>query len=386
MPFYRSMGEVPHKRHVQFRKPDGGLHTEELFGSKGFSGMSSLLYHVHMPTEVEDYSPVPFEAPKPLMAEPLRHRHLKTANMPKGGDFITDRKWLMMNNDLTFGIVQPDREMDCFYKNADGDELFFVHYGNGRLETQFGTLPFREGDYVVIPRGTIYRYVPDGPNNKVLVFESHEQIETPRRYRNWYGQFLEHSPFCERDIAGPSELVTHTEKGRFKVLVKARNLMTAYFFDYHPLDVQGWDGFLFPWTISIHDFEPIVGRVHMPPPIHQTFETGRYVICSFCPRMLDFHPEAVPIPYNHSNVDSDEALYYVNGNFGSRRGIEEGSITLHPQGIPHGPQPGAVEASLGATRTEELAVMWDTFGPMYLTQTALEFEDDKYAFSWKPQQ
>jgi len=386
MPFYMSLGEMPHKRHTQFHKPEGGLYTEELFGSKGFSGMSSLLYHVNLPTQVADYAPVPYTPPTPLKDEPLRHRHLKTAGVPKGGDFIQNRLWLMMNEDLTAGIVRPDKPMDWHYKNADGDEMFFVHDGTGHFETQFGTLPFKPGDYVLMPRGTIFRYVPDGPDNKVLLFESHEQIETPRRYRNHYGQFLEHSPYCERDIHGPSELVTHREQGRYQIMVKARNHMTAYFYDFHPLDVQGWDGMLFPWTMSIHDFEPITGRVHQPPPTHQTFETGKYVICSFCPRMLDYHPDAVPIPYNHSNVDSDEVLYYVNGNFASRRGIEEGSITVHPQGIPHGPQPGAVEASLGATRTEELAVMWDTFRPMYLTQEALAIEDNNYPFSWKPTQ
>jgi homogentisate 1,2-dioxygenase len=384
MPKYMAMGELPNKKHIQFRRPDGKLYTEELFGSKGFTGMFSTLYHHHMPTEVVDWSPVPYEAPVALKDEPLHHRHLKTANVPKGGDIVADRIVMIMNQDISFALVRPNKEMDCFYKNGQGDELFFIHDGTGRLDTQFGTVPFRPGDYIVIPRGTIYRYVPDNEENRVVVFETHEQIETPKRYRNWYGQILEHAPYTERDMHGPSWMESHTETGRHKVIVKARDRMTAYFFDYHPLDVAGWDGYLYPWTFNIHDFQPITGMVHMPPPIHQTFETPSYVICSFCPRMLDYHPDSVPIPYNHSNLESDEVLYYVNSKFGSRRGIEEGSVTLHPQGIPHGPQPGAVEASLGATRTEELAVMFDTFRPLYLTEAGLKFEDPDYAFSWKP--
>ncbi len=273
--------------------------------------------------------------------------------------------------------------MEYFYKNADGDDLLFVHEGTGRLETIFGTLPYREGDYLIVPRGTIYRVVAESPQTRMLVMECASTVEPPRRYRNEYGQMLEHAPYSERDIRVPETLETHDEAGRFEVRIKARGRLTAYYYDYHPLDVAGWDGFLYPWALNIADFEPITGSLHQPPPTHQTFEGHNFVVCSFVPRMLDYHPDAVPIPYNHSNLDSDEMLYYVNGNFASRKGIERGSVTLHPSGLPHGPQPGAVEASLGKTRTEELAVMVDTFRPLRLTRAAAGLDDGKYPFSWK---
>jgi homogentisate 1,2-dioxygenase len=273
--------------------------------------------------------------------------------------------------------------MDAFYKNADGDDLLFIQEGTGRLETMFGTLPYRDGDYLVIPRGTIYRQVTESASTRILVIESASAIEVPRRYRNEYGQMLEHAPYCERDIRVPEMLESRQEAGRFVVQIKARNRLTAYIYPYHPFDVVGWDGCLYPWAFSIHDFEPITGSLHMPPPIHQTFEAHNFVVCSFCPRMLDYHPDAVPVPYNHSNLESDEVLFYVNDKFGSRKGIEVGSITMHPSGLPHGPQPGAVEASLGKTRTEELAVMLDTFRPLHLTQSALTLDDPQYPFSWR---
>ena len=383
MPSYVQLGQIPHKRHSQFRKPDGTLYAEQVFGTRGFSGISSTLYHCHLPTQVESFEMLGDVTPQFLPEEPLHHRHLKTWNFEPKGDPVSGRTILMANEDVAIGMCRPTSGMDYFYKNADGDDLLFVHKGSGRLETMFGTLPFGEGDYLVIPRGTIYRVVEDSML-WMLVVESASAIEVPKRYRNEYGQLLEHSPYCERDIRPPQALETNDEHGKFEVRIKARGRLTAYHYEFHPLDVIGWDGFVYPWAFNIGDFEPITGSIHMPPPIHQTFEARNYVVCSFCPRMLDYHPDAVPIPYNHSNLESDEMLYYCNDKFGSRKGIEEGSITLHPSGIPHGPQPGAVEVSLGKTRTEELAVMIDTFRPLRMTKAAEALEDTKYPSSWLP--
>jgi homogentisate 1,2-dioxygenase len=385
MPRYVRLGTVPPKRHIQFRQPDGKLYAEQVFGTKGFSGIASILYHLHLPTQVAGFEPLGDARPETLPDAPLRHRHLKTRDLPASGDPVSGRVPLLVNEDVSFGLCRPAAPMDYFYKNADGDDLLFVHEGRGRLETMFGTLPYRDGDYLVIPRGTIYRVVAETDATRMLVIESASPVEIPRRYRNEYGQLLEHAPYCERDIRVPETLETHAETGRFEVRIKARGRLTAYFYDFHPLDVAGWDGYLYPWAFNIADFEPITGSLHQPPPTHQTFAGNNYVVCSFVPRMLDYHPQAVPIPYNHSNLDSDELLYYVNGNFASRRGIEQGSITLHPSGLPHGPQPGAVEASLGQTRTEELAVMLDTFRPLRLTRAAAALEDTQYPFSWKPE-
>lgn len=385
MAHYVKLGEVPPKRHTQFRKPDGSLYAEQVFGTKGFSGIASILYHHHLPTEVAEYQYLGSLTPETLEFEPLRHRHLKTNALQPHGDPISGRVPLLVNSDVLMALARPVEPMDYFYKNADGDDLLFVQQGTGKLETLFGTLPYREGDYLVIPRGTIYRVVAnDGPTTLLLIESAASTIEPPDRYRNEYGQFLEHAPFCERDIRTPEAPIGFDEKGRFEVRIKARGQLTAYFYNYHPLDVVGWDGFLYPYALSIHDFEPITGSIHQPPPTHQTFEAHNFVVCSFVPRMLDYHPNAIPIPYNHSNLDSDEVLFYVNGNFASRRGIEIGSVTLHPSGLPHGPQPGAVEASLGKTRTEELAVMLDTFRPLHLTKAAQALEDDNYPYSWKP--
>jgi homogentisate 1,2-dioxygenase len=385
MPRYVQMGRVPPKRHTQFRGPDGGLYSEEVFGTKGFSGISSILYHAHPPTQAAGFEPggeLHREyAPDGL----LRHRHVRTRLAETCGDPISGRRVLMANADVSIGLCMPAESMDYFYKNADGDDLLFIHKGSGRLETLFGTLSYRSGDYLVIPRGTTYRVVPDTMDGRMLVIESASAIETPRRYRNEYGQLLEHAPYCERDIRVPEALDAHEESGRFEVRIKARQVLTAYHYEFHPLDVVGWDGFVYPWALNIADFEPITGSLHQPPPVHQTFEGHNFVVCSFVPRMLDYHPNAVPVPYNHSNLESDEVLYYCNDKFGSRKGIEEGSITLHPSGLPHGPQPGAVEASLGKTRTEELAVMLDTFRPLRLTHSAVEMEDADYAYSWMPQ-
>jgi len=383
MPFYHRLGTIPAKRHTQFRKPDGTLYREELMGTKGFSGIASLLYHAHPPTQVarveklRDYH---------LEAEeqgPLRHRHFLTRQLPTGGDPIDGRQVLLFNDDVSIGVCTPDAPMDYFYRNSDCDEVLFVHDGTGRLETIFGTIPYHAGDYLVIPMGTTYRIAWETPT-KFLIIEAASAVETPKRYRNAFGQLLEHSPFCERDIRPPSELVTHDESGAFEVRVKARNMLTAYTFEFHPFDVVGWDGYLFPYAFNIADFEPITGRLHQPPPVHQTFQAHNFVICSFVPRLYDYHPESIPAPYFHSNIESDEVLYYVDGNFMSRKGIEEGSITLHPMGIPHGPHPGTIEASIGKTDTQELAVMVDTFRPLKVAKQVLATEDPKYMSSWNP--
>lgn len=385
MAHYVKLGDVPRKRHTQFRKPDGSLYAEQVFGTEGFSGIASILYHNNLPTQVEEFQYLGDLKPETLDFEPLRHRHLKTGNVTPNGDPISGRVPLLVNDDVSFGIVKPTEPMSYFYKNADGDDLLFVHNGKGRLETMFGTLAYSEGDYLIVPRGTIYRVVEEtGPTVMLVIESSASTIEPPKRYRNAYGQLEEHAPFCERDIRTPTEPLFINESGQHEVRIKARERLTAYFYNFHPCDVVGWDGYLYPWALNIADFEPITGSIHQPPPAHQTFEARNFVVCSFVPRMLDYHPQAVPVPYNHSNLDSDEVLYYVNGNFASRRGIETGSITLHPSGLPHGPQPGAVEASLGATRTEELAVMLDTFRPLKITKAAAALEDGNYPMSWKP--
>lgn len=383
MPHYVSLGTVPRKRHTQFRKPDGGLYSEQVMGTKGFSGVASILYHIHPPTQVSEFQPLGSVRPEPLPDQPLRHRHLKTAGFKPCGDPVSGRTSLLFNDDVTIGLCRPAEPMDYFYKNADGDDLLFVHEGSGRLETMFGTLPYGPGDYLIVPRGTIYRVIANSDETRMLVVEAPSAFESPRRYRNEYGQLLENAPYCERDIRVPESLDTRDESGRFEVRIKARGRLTAYFYDFHPLDMVGWDGFVYPWAFNIRDFEPITGSLHQPPPVHQTFEAHNFVVCSFVPRLLDYHPDAVPVPYNHSNLESDELLYYVNDKFGSRKGIEVGSMTLHPSGLPHGPQPGAVEASLGAKRTEELAVMIDTFRPLNLTAAAVSLEDDAYPMSWK---
>ena len=383
MPRYVKLGNVPPKRHTQFRRADGGLYAEEVFGTKGFSGIASILYHHTAPTTVTEFTPLGNVTPETLADQPLRHFHLKTHALPAHGDPISGRVPLLVNADVSFGLCRPNAPMHYFYKNADGDDLLFIHEGSGKLESQFGILPYHEGDYLVIPRGTIYRVVAETNATRMLVIESPSAIEVPRRYRNEYGQLLEHAPYSERDIRVPEILETHEERGDFQVHIKARGKLTAYHYPFHPLGVAGWDGCVYPWAFNIADYEPVTGAIHQPPTSHQTFEAHNFVVCSFVPRMLDYHPDAVPVPYNHSNLESDEVLYYVNDKFGSRKGIEIGSITLHPSGLPHGPQPGAVEASLGKTRTEELAVMVDTFRPLNLTRAAAALDDAAYPFSWK---
>lgn len=385
MPFYVTRGHIPGKRHIQFRPPDGGLYKEQVMGTRGFSGAQSILYHIHAPTAVTrtiDLGPVTrdFETPGAL-----RHRHFRTAALEPGGDILTGRRLLMGNADITLSIARPTETQQYFYRNGQGDEVLFIHRGRGRLQTCYGSLSYMEGDYLVIPIGTTWRMVPDtGDEHRVLVMEAAGAVAPPRRYHNEWGQLLEHSPYCERDIRVPDELETYDENGEFEVRVRARDRLTAVYLDHHPLDVVGWDGYLHPYALSIYDFEPVTGRIHQPPPVHQTFEGPGFVICSFVPRLFDYHPLSIPVPYNHSNVDSDEVLYYVDGNFMSRRGIEPASVTLHPAGIPHGPHPGAVEASLGRQRTEELAVMLDTFKPLQVARNAVPLEDPAYLRSWLP--
>lgn len=382
--YYHKLGNIPPKRHTQFRQPDGSLYKEELVSSEGFSGIYSNLYHINAPTRVKMLKEPVKYGPATIDDYSLLQTHLNTSKVKTtGADYLDARKVLLKNNDCSISICSPSaRKMDYFYKNAEGDELLFVHDGSGVLISQFGKLPIRQGDYVVIPRTVIYKLEFDEGPLRLLIVESASPIETVKRYRNQLGQLLEHSPYCERDIRPPQELVTDTSKGEFLMKIKKQGYLHQYVYDYSPLDLVGWDGFLWPYAFSIHDFEPITGRIHQPPPVHQTFQAHNFVICSFVPRLFDYHPQAIPAPYNHSNIDSDEVLYYAEGNFMSRRGIERGSFTLHPGGLPHGPHPGTVEKSIGAKETHELAVMIDTFKPLYLTTDALEFLDKNYPMSW----
>lgn len=383
MTYYYKLGTIPHKRHTQFRQPDGSLYHEELMGIHGFSGIQSLLYHLHPPTQIQKIL-----TDKPIdltFAEPgaLHPHHLHTANIPEGGDAIAARIPLLANADVCLSVVRPTEPMTYWYRYASGDEVVFIHEGNGVLESQFGVLRYRSGDYLVIPTGVLWRILPDADSaQRMLVIEAKGHIEPPARYLNRYGQFLEHAPYNERDLRPPDALITHAEVGEFEIRVKARDRVTHYLYHHHPLDVVGWDGHLYPFAFNIEDFEPITGRIHQPPPVHQTFEAPGFVVCSFVPRLFDYHPLSIPAPYNHSNVDSDEVLYYVAGNFMSRRGIESASITIHPGGLPHGPHPGLYEGSIGQKRTEELAVMIDTFRPLQLTTQAIALEDPHYPYSW----
>jgi homogentisate 1,2-dioxygenase len=379
---YLTMGDVPAKRHTQFRE-NGTLLVEEVMGYEGFSGNESILYHLQSPcrvAEVGEFTPIEREEWVP---DTHVHRLTNSAPLEPEGDPIFGRRTLMFNGDVEMGIAKPVEELDAYYRNGEGDEVLFVHEGSGELETVFGRLPFGPHDYVVIPRGTTYRVrLHNGPHTWLTFFTPGE-IETPNRYRNRYGQLLEHAPYSQRDFHGPMELVTHRGPAEAELYVRVRGGHQRFVLDYHPLDVVGWDGYVYPYTFNIHDFEPKSGRLHQPPPAHQTFQGPGFVICSFCPRQLDWDPLAVPLPYHHSNLQSEEVIYYVDGNFGSRRGVDVGALTLHPSGLPHGPQPGLVEASLGATRTEELAVMCDTFRPLKLTPLARELDDPSYALSWR---
>jgi homogentisate 1,2-dioxygenase len=381
VPFYVKLGDVPRKRHVQFRD-NGTLLTEEVMGLEGFSGNESILYHLTSPCRVKELGDFQQIERKEWVPEEHRPLHMSTWGVEPGGDAVTGRQLLMWNNDVEISLCRPTEPMEGFFRNGEGDEVIFVHEGTGTIESIFGELAYKPGDYVVIPRGTTYRVVASGDEQRYLVFESPGLIEIPRRYRNHYGQLLEHAPYYHRDIHPPTELHTHRERGEFHVRVRVRGGYQTYVIDYHPFDVVGWDGYVYPWTFSIHDFEPITGRIHMPPPSHQTFQGQNFVICSFCPRKLDFDPMSIPIPYHHSNLNSEEMIYYVDGNFSSRKGIEIGSVTLHPSGIPHGPAPGLAEKSIGMTETHELAVMCDTFHPLRLTKLAKDLDDGKYWRSW----
>jgi homogentisate 1,2-dioxygenase len=381
--YYRQLGNIPKKRHTIFKKEDGTLYREQVMGTKGFSGSQSILYHHYMPTEVVKSTLLGSYMPEYEEQQSLNHRHLITTNINETGDALKARQYLLGNSDLLIGTANVNKAMDSFYRNGDGDEMLFIHYGKGKVVTMFGEITYRPGDYVVIPIGTIYKVIPDtDEETKILFIESFSQITTPSRYRNEYGQLLEHSPFCERDIRGPENLMTVDEKGEFEVITKTRGTLHSHVLGHHPLDVVGWDGYLYPWAFNIEDFEPITGRIHQPPPVHQTFEGHNFVVCSFVPRLYDYHPEAIPAPYYHSNVNSDELLYYVEGNFMSRKGVQEGSITLHPSGIPHGPHPGKTEASIGKKETLELAVMIDTFKPLQVVKKAQDIEDPNYMFTW----
>jgi homogentisate 1,2-dioxygenase len=383
MPIYHRLGNVPDKRHTIFEKSDGGLHYEQLFGTIGFDGMSSLLYHLHRPTMVKQVGKSVDKRPNIAVERNMKSRKLHGFKVAPVDDYIDSRVPILVNSDVHVSLAAPRSSMiDYFYKNADADELLFIHEGSGTLKSMFGEVPFEPGDYVLIPRGVIYQMHFDGEANRLLITESFHPIYTPKRYRNHFGQLLEHSPFCERDYKLPQNLKVHDELGDFRIRIKKQGQITDYIYASHPFDVVGWDGYNFPFGFSIHNFEPITGRVHQPPPVHQTFETKAFVVCSFCPRLYDYHPKAIPAPYNHSNIDSDEVLYYVDGDFMSRNDIGPGVITLHPGGIPHGPHPGAYERSIGKKDTDELAVMIDTFKPLQITQAALDLDDGIYWKSW----
>ncbi|MFZ1579483.1 MAG: homogentisate 1,2-dioxygenase [Saprospiraceae bacterium] len=382
MPLYHQLGVIPDKRHVVFRQPNGNLYQEELVGTQGFSGMSSLAYHLHPPTKVKQKDKPYSVIPKVAIENGLDAMSFIGFNVQPEDDFIKSRKTLFVNSAMHIGLAAPKKSTPYFYKNADADEMIFVHVGSGTLTTMFGSLQFKYGDYIIIPRGTVYKVQFDTEDNRWLYVESFSPIFTPKRYRNEFGQLMEHSPFCERDIKRPQNLETYDEKGEFDIFIKKKGFIFPYVYTNHPFDVAGWDGYHYPYIFSIFNFEPLTGRIHMPPPIHQTFENANFVICSFVPRLYDYHPLAIPAPYHHSNIDSDELLYYVDGDFMSRNNIQKGQITLHPGGIPHGPHPGAIERSIGKKETQELAVMIDPFQSVMITQEAIDIEVKGYYKSW----
>ena len=383
MPHYHKLGTVPHKRHTQFRKPDGELYSEQLFSTEGFSNDYSLLYHIYPPTQIIRTEPQFSVAPTIAEEKMLKHRSFDGFKIKPKKDFLESRVPILVNNDCHISLAAPQDGMNSyFYKNTDADEMLFVHEGKGVLRTMYGELPFEYGDYLVIPRGTIYQIEFSDSANRLFILESFSPIRYPKKYVSKYGQLLEHSPYCERDIRSPMNLPTFDSKGDFLIKAKKKGVLYGLHYGTHPFDVVGWDGCCYPFAFSIHDFEPITGRVHQPPPVHQTFEANNFVVCSFCPRLFDYHPEAIPAPYNHSNIDSDELLYYVDGDFMSRKKVTRGMITLHPGGIPHGPHPGTVEKSLGEKETKELAVMIDTFRPLWITKEGVAIMSDDYYKSW----
>jgi len=384
MAVYQKQGKVPHKRHIVFRKPNGELYHEELFGTEGFAGVSSLLYHLYPPTMVEEIRKPYSVKPEIAVEDNITAMSFLSFDVVPESDYISSRKVMFFNNDIAVGVASPTESMnDYFFKNADADELIFVHKGSGVMKTAYGSVEFEYGDYLIIPRGTVYQFIFNDSENKLLITESYSPIKTPSRYTNDSGQYLEHSPFCERDFKVPTNLETHDEMGRFEIRIKKKNVIYSTVYQSHPFDLIGWDGCNYPYAFSIFNFEPITGRIHMPPPIHQTFEGAGFVICSFVPRLYDYHPEAIPAPYHHSNIDSDELLYYVDGDFMSRNNIQKGQITLHPAGVPHGPHPGAIERSIGKKETSELAVMIDPFAPVNITKEAMNIEVKDYYKSWR---
>lgn len=385
MPHYQLRGQIPPKRHTQFRKPDGGLYQEELVSTEGFHSVYSLIYHCHPPTLVSKIDAPLDVSPKIAQPKNMQHRCYKGFKAQPQDDFLQSRMPVLVNNDVHIALAAPKKSTTTyFYKNSDADEVLFVHEGSGVFKTIFGDLDFSYGDYIVVPRGIIYQIHFNDENNRLFIVESFSPVQYPKRYRNEFGQLLEHSPYCERDIRAPENLTTHDEQGDFLVYIKKQGLLYPYHYTTHPFDAVGWDGNHYPYIFSIHNFEPITGRVHQPPPVHQTFEAHNFVICSFVPRKYDYHPQSIPAPYHHSNVDSDEVLYYVDGDFMSRKHVERGMITLHPIGIPHGPHPGTIEKSIGKEETRELAVMVDTFRPLWITEQALLLEDPDYFKSWLP--
>lgn len=383
MPFYHKLGNIPPKRHTQFRKPNGELYYEQLFGTVGFDGMYSNMYHIHRPTQVKEIRKQYSVAPQISKANNIQSYNLAGFDLKPEKDYLESRKIVLTNSDCHIALAAPqNKTQDYFYKNTDSDELIFIHKGSGKLRTFLGNIDFKYGDYLLVPRGIIYKIDFDTEDNRLFIVESRRPIYTPKRYRNWFGQLLEHSPYCERDLRRPTELESHDEIGDFVIKVKKKDEIIEMVYASHPFDVVGYDGYNYPYAFSIHDFEPITGRIHQPPPVHQTFETDAFVVCSFVPRLYDYHPLSIPAPYNHSNIDSDEVLYYVDGDFMSRNNVKQGFISLHPAGIPHGPHPGAYERSIGHTETKELAVMVDTFKPLMVTTEAMKIADETYYQSW----
>ena len=379
MPFYQKRGEIPNKRHIQFRDNSGNLYWEELISREGFSHMYSNVYHIHPPTGVETVGELK-KIDLKATDQTHRHHHIRTANLDSKGDAISSRIPLFFNSDVVISKAHVNESMDSLYRNGNADEVLFIHTGSGKLKSNFGNLALTPGDYVVIPRGVIWQ-IDVKEDMRILVTESSAPIETPTRYRNKFGQLLEHSPFSERDIRTP-DFVGPVDDSPIDVEVKLRQGIQIYGYQHHPFDLVGWDGYYFPYIFNINDFMPITGKIHQPPPVHQTFQAHGFVICSFVPRLFDYHDESVPAPYAHSNVDSDEIIYYAEGEFMSRKDIESESVSYHPMGLPHGPQPGKIEESLGAKETNELAVMIDTFKPLNMTEAALTVDDEDYPYSW----
>ncbi len=389
MPGYLRLGSVPPKRHIQHTRPvessyaGEGIYYEHVLTMDGFSRAYSIVYHLRPPTRVRR---VEFASGFELSAatsQPLRHHHLRTASLPRGGDAITGRIPLMFNQDVVCYRCRPQEPQADLFRNGAADEVIFVQAGQGHVETTFGRLPYRRGDYIVMPRTTVYQFFPDNlAEEDYLILESFGAVRLPERYFNPDGQLMLGAPFYERDFHGPTEMTPVDREADTPILMKDGNRLTRVVMCQHPLDVVGWDGFLYPYTFNAWDFEPLTGTVHLPPPYQQTFDCGGFVICTFAPRYLDHHPQAVKVPYAHSNTQADEVLFYVDGNFASRRGVEVGSFTLHPGGIPHGPHPGTIQASMKVARTNEMAVMFDTLRPLQLTRQALDFDDPSYPLTW----